>query len=173
MEENQRIWHTILKSALWVDKITPKRLVGNSPYVLVYGKEARLPLSVELPALDIVHQLEMFEELNPMSMRYAELMELEESRDKARKTLEYHQLQTKRTFDKKATAKNFKEGDIVLKWDVLKSGPGKHTKFDHLWAGPFIIIECKEHNAFQLSNMDGEKLSIPVNGIHLKCCFEV
>lgn len=148
MEENQRVWHTILKSALWTDRITPKRSVGNSAYVLVYGKEARLPLSVELPALDIVHQLEMFEERDPMSIRYTELMKLKETRDKAMKTLEYHQLRTKKTFDKKAKAKFFREGDLVLKWDVLKSGQGKHTKFDHFWAGPFIITECKEHNTF-------------------------
>lgn len=70
--------------------------------MLVYGKEARLPFSVELPALDIVHQLEMFEEQDPMSVRYAELTELKESRDKAMKALEYHQRQTKRTFNKKA-----------------------------------------------------------------------
>lgn len=98
---------------------------------MVYEKETRLPLSIELPVLDIVHQLEMFEEQDPMSIRYAKLMELEEIRDKEMKTLEYHQLQTKTTFDKKYTPKTFKEGDIVLKWDVLKSGPGKHTKFDN------------------------------------------
>ena len=152
--------------------MTPKRSVGNSPYMLVYGKEARLPLSVELPALDIVRQLEMFEEQDPMSMRYAELMKLEESRDKAMKALEYHQLQTNFFFDKKVTKNVFKVGDLVLKWDVLKSRPGHHTKFD-MWTGPFIIRDCKEHNAYQLATIDREMLPILVNGIHVKPCFQI
>ena len=108
-----------------------------------------------------------------MAVRYAELMELEEMWDKEMKDMEYHQLQMKRSFDKKSTVKVFKEGDVVLRWDVLKSRPGQHTKFDKMWSGPFIITECKEHNAFQLSKMNGERLHILVNGIHLKPCFEV
>lgn len=90
MEDNQRTWHIELKYALWENRVTPKRYIRNSPYMLFYGKEARLPLSVELLALDIIHQLEMFEEHDPMSVRYAELMELEESRDKAMRVSEHH-----------------------------------------------------------------------------------
>ena len=45
----------------------------------------------------------------------------------------------KRTFDKKASPRNFQLGDIVLKWDKLKNRPGKHTKFDAMWAGLYII----------------------------------
>lgn len=92
MEDNQRTWNIKLEYVLWADRVTPKKSIGNSPYMLVYGKEARLPLSVELLALDIIHQLEMLEEQDPMSIRYVELMELKESRDKAMKVLEYHQL---------------------------------------------------------------------------------
>ena len=115
MEENQRVWHSRLKAVLWVDRVTPKRSIGNSPYMLVYGKEARLPLSVELPALDLIHQLQMFEEEDLMAIRYAKLMELDEVRRKAMQTLEYQQLKTKRTFDRRSTPKVFNEGDVVIK----------------------------------------------------------
>lgn len=53
MDENQRSWHVKLKTALWADRITPKRAIGNSPSILVYGREARLPLSLELPSLEL------------------------------------------------------------------------------------------------------------------------
>lgn len=99
------------------------------------------------------------------------MLQLEEEREKSFKTMEYHQLQTKRAFDKKGNFRSFKEGDVVLMWDVLKSRPGHHSKFDNIWTGPFMIVDCKEHNAFQLSKMDGEILPITVNGIHLKACF--
>ncbi|XP_057853707.2 uncharacterized protein LOC131063789 [Cryptomeria japonica] len=90
MEGNQRAWHTKLKLALSADRITPKRSTGMSPYMLVYGKEARLPISLELPTLDLVNQLDMIEE-EPMTTRLAQLIELEEVRNDAMKKIEHHQ----------------------------------------------------------------------------------
>ncbi|XP_059073794.1 uncharacterized protein LOC131874433 [Cryptomeria japonica] len=78
MEENLRVWYTSLKYALWQDGITPKCSIGNSPCVLFYGKEARLSIFVELPSLDIRHQLEMLEEEDPMEVQYAQLLESDE-----------------------------------------------------------------------------------------------
>lgn len=89
IEDNQRVWHKKLRTALWADRITPKRSIGNSPFVLVYGREARLPISLEFPSLELAHQLELIED-NAMSIRMAELIELEEKRNKAMKTLEIH-----------------------------------------------------------------------------------
>ncbi|XP_059068183.1 uncharacterized protein LOC131858753 [Cryptomeria japonica] len=116
MEDNQRDWHIKLKSALWADRITHKRSIGNSPYKLAYGKEARLPISTKLPTLDLANSLASFEANDLMEVQYFELLELEESRDIAMKTIEYQKLQMKRVFDKKANPKIFIEGDIVLKW---------------------------------------------------------
>lgn len=76
-------------------------------------------------------------------------------------------------FDKKSRLRNSKEGDLVLKWDVLKSRLGHHNKFDHMRDRLFLSAECKEHNAFQIATIEGNVLPIPMNGIHLKPCFEV
>lgn len=96
LEDNQRTWHNKLKYTLWADRITPKMSIGNSPYMLVYGKEARFPLSVELPTLDIMNQLQFFKDEYPMVVRYAQLMELDETRDTTMKIMELHKLQKKR-----------------------------------------------------------------------------
>ncbi|XP_059068317.1 uncharacterized protein LOC131858866 [Cryptomeria japonica] len=80
IEDNQRAWHTKLKSTLWANRITPKRSTGNSPNMLVYGKEARFPISLELPAFDLVNQLEMMGE-EPMAIMLQQQVELEEIRD--------------------------------------------------------------------------------------------
>lgn len=55
IEDNQRAWHKKLRIALWADRITPKRSIGNSPFVPVYGREARLPISLEFPSLELAH----------------------------------------------------------------------------------------------------------------------
>ena len=77
----------------------------------------------------------------------------------------------KRNFDKKARVRTFREGDLVLKWDADRAKPGRHSKFDALWSGPYLIASCKQANAFQLSRPNGEVLPIPVNEIYLKACF--
>lgn len=76
IEDNQRCWHQKLRMTLWADRIMPKRAIGNSPFMLVYGREAKLPISLEFPALELAHQLELIK-------NDVELMELEENRHQA------------------------------------------------------------------------------------------
>lgn len=136
--ENQRTWHEKLKLALWADIITPKRSTCNSPYVLTYGKEARLPVSVELPTLNYVKEFELLEE-KPMQIRLAQLVELEETHREAYNKLEIHHAQIKRTFDRKVVPHIFNQGDLVFKRDELKNKRGRHTSFDATWDGLYVI----------------------------------
>ena len=50
--------------------------------MLVHGREARLPTSLDFPALELAHQLELVED-DAMTVRMAELMELEEKSGQA------------------------------------------------------------------------------------------
>ncbi|KAH9306810.1 hypothetical protein KI387_011214, partial [Taxus chinensis] len=70
-----------------------------------------------LLALELMKQFEL-SEFEPMEVRYAELMELEEIREHAVQTIEKDQAVVKRWFDKRARARTFQEGDLVLKWDA-------------------------------------------------------
>lgn len=53
-----------------------------------------------------------------MEARYAKMMELEEIREHSVQMIEKYQALVKRLFDKKARARTFQEGDLVLKWDA-------------------------------------------------------
>ena len=68
---------------------------------MVYGREARLSIETELLALDLATQLVLFEEGDPILVRCAQLMELEESRRKAMKTMEFQQMQVKKRLERK------------------------------------------------------------------------
>lgn len=70
IEDNQRTWHEKLKLALWADRITPKRATGCSPFFLTYGREAKLPISIELPTLSYLKELELLNE-QPLEVRFA------------------------------------------------------------------------------------------------------
>ena len=77
----------------------------------------------------------------------------------------------KKFFDRKAIATIFRRGDLVVKWDVDRAKPRRHSKFDIIWSGTYVITSCKKGNAFQLSKPNGDVLSILVNGIYIKPCF--
>lgn len=47
--------------------------------MLVYGREARVPISLEFPSLELAHKLKLIED-DAMIVRMTELTELEEKR---------------------------------------------------------------------------------------------
>ena len=81
--ENQRIWHLALPNAPWDDRVTPKSVIGVSPYTLVYGKEAILPPNIMLPS-SIMAQESRGSDDEVLQMRICNLLKAEEARSKAR-----------------------------------------------------------------------------------------
>ena len=70
------------------------------------------------------------------------MLNLGESRQKAKDRFNQHQDIFKRWFDKTNFGKRkFEVGDLVLKWDHPHDEKGKHTKFQHLWIVPYLITE--------------------------------
>jgi len=53
VSSNHKNWHNALLNAILDDRVTPKIVVGNSPFFLVYGREAILPPHVLLPSLQL------------------------------------------------------------------------------------------------------------------------
>ena len=75
----------------------------------------------------------------------------------------------KKIFDRNAKPDDFKQGDLVLKWDARHKDKGKHGKFDHLWKGPYLISENHGNNSYSLQGFDGDPFLVgPINGRFLK-----
>jgi len=107
-------------------------------------------------------------EPDDFSRRINQIIELNEDRDEVHYKLQKYQNKMKILFDRKDMERDFKEGDLVLRWDARREGKGKHGKFDNLWFGPFSIVEVKGNNTFILLNLEGQYSSLPVNGKYLK-----
>eukprot|EP00253_Pinus_taeda_P003519 PITA_03519 len=169
--DNQRNCHNTLTNALWADRVTPKVTLANSPYFLVYGKESIFPPNVTLPSL----QLSQASRGTPLALlqeRINQLMRLDELRDRTRIKFKNHQMIVKRWFDHHlAGDKDFQIGELVLKWDKLSEPKGKHTKFQHLWLGPFQVVEKIDQGTYMLKTLQGETKKLVVNGQHLKRYF--
>jgi hypothetical protein len=94
VSENHENWHNALLNAIWADRVTPKTVVGKSPFFLVYGREAILPPHILLPSLQLSPKIQE-EDCPPLENRINALMKLEEVRAQAKRKLDQHQLVVK------------------------------------------------------------------------------
>ena len=60
--ENKRSWDNKIKYALWENRITTKTSTGKTPFELVYGLEAKLPVNLQIAILCFVQQYTIEEE---------------------------------------------------------------------------------------------------------------
>jgi hypothetical protein len=128
--DNKRSWDNKIKIALWADRITKKSSTGKSPFELVYGLEATLPVHLKLPVYHFVQKYGLDEDFQ--QSRIDQLVELDEIRRKALDQSIKNQDKVKNTFDKSSWQRVFQEGDTVLLWDKRREKPGNHGKFDSL-----------------------------------------
>jgi hypothetical protein len=78
VDSNQRNWHLKLTKALWASRTTSMDNTWISPYLLVYGKEDKMPIRLDLNALIYVVNTEDAKDISPIQKRINQLLKLEE-----------------------------------------------------------------------------------------------
>ena len=167
VNDAHRNWNEKVQEALWAYRITFRTPTQATPYSLVFGTEAILPLEIEIPSLrTALHYRMTKEEQN--KLRLEELDTLDEKRLVAQQNLEAYQARMARAYDKMARIRQFTQGELVL---VLRRPIiGRHIgpKFQSNWEGPYVIEKVFDGGAYQLVNQDGERVMPPINGRYLK-----
>ena len=77
--QNKRYWDSMLKYALWVDRITTKKAIGSSPFQLVYGTHVVFPIQLGIPVIKFFQDSQ--EEPNDIQRRIFSLIELQQERE--------------------------------------------------------------------------------------------
>ena len=120
-------WDKEILCALWAYRTAIKTSTGFSPYHLVYGKQALLPIEVEIPALRMMVKL-MDPPEDYYKNRLLQLQELQLDRSLA---LDYYvdlqNINIKRA-NRKVKDKKIEEGDLVLRYNS-KLDSTFHKKF--------------------------------------------
>jgi hypothetical protein len=101
-----------LSEALWAHHISKHSTTKVTPFELVYGQEAILPIEVNLDALRIAQQ----NELSVVDYHNLMLDRLDEVSDERVKTLgeiERDKLRVARAYNKRVKEKSFQLGDHV------------------------------------------------------------
>lgn len=129
-------WDELLGPILLAYRTAPHTSTGESPFTLLYGRDARVPTSLDfyhptisMPVLETDYARELFKELK-------------QARQLAQKTIEKSQGQQKVQYDKGAKESQVKEGDIVM----LKVEP--RFRLDRSFKGPYRVVSVTSTNAF-------------------------
>lgn len=125
VHRHRRNWHDRLFEALWAYRVTVRTPTQATPYSLVFGSEAVLPLEVELPSLWVAIQDEITRD-EQIRLRFQELDTLEEGRLNALQDLELYRKNMVRAYDKLFKPRVFRKGDLVLtlRRPIIISGKG-------------------------------------------------
>eukprot|EP00253_Pinus_taeda_P020275 PITA_20275 len=138
---------------------------GFTPFQLVYGLEATLPIECEIPSLKLA--VELLPNTTPLEERLLYLERLDETRRLANLAIETQKRRVKSHFDQNVRPCSFNEGDLVLLYDQAneKLGPGK---LESMWLGPYIVKKVLDKGAYELIDYEGNSLAQPRNGLYLK-----
>ena len=98
--------------AFWGYRTSIGSFIGSTPYSLVYGIEAVLPIEMGVRSLRTILESEIFE-ADWLQSRYDQLCMLDEKRLKALYHIQGYQRRLRKAFDKKVRTKDLKLGDLV------------------------------------------------------------
>ncbi|XP_049414734.1 uncharacterized protein LOC125877498 [Solanum stenotomum] len=167
VSKSERDWHDRMEEALWAYRTTHRTPTQATPYSLVFGTEAVLPLERQIPSLRLAIQEGLTEQENAC-LRLEELDSLDEKRLEAQQSLECYQARLSRAFNKKVCLRSFQVGDQVLavRRPIIISHKSK-SKFTSKWDGPYVIQEVYSSGAYKIVDADGLRIG-PINGKFLK-----
>ncbi|RDX91772.1 Gag-Pol polyprotein, partial [Mucuna pruriens] len=162
-------WHEMLPYALHGYRTSVRTSTGATPYSLVYGTEAVLPIEVEIPSLRFLAEVEL-EEAEWIQQRLDQLNMIDEKILNALCHGQLYQKRIKKTFDKKVTPRTFKEGDMVLK-KILSNTKEQRGKWTPKYEGPYIVKHTFSGRALILTKAEGHDLKYPINADAVKEFF--
>jgi len=142
-------WDTLLGPVLFAYRTTPHTSSGESPFYLVYGRDARIPSSVSFSAPIIKY--------STLGTEYGQALfqELQSARNIAQRSIGKAQQSQKCNYDKKSTGSHLK-GDLCM----LKVEP--RFRLDRGFKGPFRIQSLTATNAVikPMNDCNGKPINV-------------
>jgi hypothetical protein len=140
-------WHKELPLVLWALQTNINRATRDTPFNLVYGADAVLPLEIYLESAMVAH----FNAENKAEARELDSNLLEEKRNTPLTNMQKYQESLKHYYNKSVVQRELGIANLVLKKDIHTKD--KH-KFSSPWEGLFIIVDIAVPEAYVLAEVD-------------------
>ena len=160
-------WVDELPNVLWGYRTTPCSTTGETPFRMVYGTEAVLPLEISMGSARVQH-------FSPQSSEEglkANIDLIEETRSKAQFKVAQYQQKKASYFNSKVKTREFQVNSLVLR-EAAASMPAKASKMSAPWEGPYKVIQVVRPGTYRLTNMDGTPVPSTWNAVHLKKFYQ-
>ncbi|MCO5556414.1 hypothetical protein L7F22_009963 [Adiantum nelumboides] len=145
-------WDQKLHSALCAYRVAYKTSIDTTPFNMVYGIQAILPLEFLIPTLRVARDLEWTR--HELSEQLEVLEKLNETKLRAVASIYAEKRNMKSFFDQHVINKEFATGDYVLMY-TLKQHSRKLRKQGN---GPYVIHDISSSGAIKLATLEGEEM---------------
>ncbi|XP_030467070.1 uncharacterized protein LOC115686025 [Syzygium oleosum] len=151
--DNYHNWHERLPYALMVYRTSIRTSTGATPFSLVYGVEAILPVEVKVPSLRVLSQAKLME-AEWVQQRYNQLNMIDEKWLRAVCHGQRYQQRVAKSFNRKIRPRHFEVNDLILR-KILSVIPHPYGKFGPNYSGPYVVKKVLPGGALILAEMDG------------------
>ena len=163
---DQNDWDENLESVLVSYHTSVDATTKYTPFFLMYGREAVLPIQLQTGNVDNDHTLVTITDIESEAQKYA--TQLDMTRTEAfMKVASNIQTKQKLYYDCKHSQAEFQLGNQVLLRNMRKLSQ-KGGKMDKEWTGTFTIAEVCGKGLYSLKNAHGKVLKKKYNSIQLK-----
>jgi hypothetical protein len=153
VKTNQTDWDRFLDGIVLAYNTTPHETTQISPYRLVFGKEAKLPINIMTE--DEKNITSGKEENRAVYVR--ELQEkLTAIHELARENTKKSSQRQKNYFDRNVRETNYEVGQLVRR-SQPKVGKGEKLKLARKWTGPWVIVKRLSEVLYQIQHSKQSK----------------
>ena len=160
-----------MSEALWAHRISRHGATKVTPFELVYGQEAVLPVEVNLEAYRLAKQNDL-DVVDYHNLMMDNIDEVTDKRLEALKAIEKDKLRVARAYNKRVKSKVFQVDDMVWK-TILPIGTksNKFGKWSPSWEGPYKTTKVCSGNSYMVETIEGYMLPRALNGRYLKAYY--
>jgi hypothetical protein len=166
IDENPRRWYKVLSEALWAHRTSQHGATKVTPFELLYGQEAVLPVEINLQTCRISKQGVLSAEEYIESMM-DNIDNLPESQFRALEEIEKEKIRLAKAYNKRVKVKLFQIEELVWKTILpLGTRDRKFGKWSPSWEGSFRVTRIVSGNSYFVKTVEGLRLTL--NGKYLK-----
>jgi len=161
-DEPKEMWIDHLPAVLWADRITVRLTTGCSPFCLMFGQDAVLPIELDNLTSNTANWIQGIDDTASLiAARARHLERRREDIDVARHNLQESRDANKRYYDQAVNlrAEDLQIGTLALLPET-KIEQSQGAKLDPRWRGPYRVTEnAQSLGTYRLAELDGAELA--------------